>query len=60
MSVHLMKERKGNFVKTKCGQPGDTTVWWREVTCDRCIPLLNTHLARQPEVKRKRIIPRQP
>lgn len=37
--IHQIKEVKGNEVKTKCGKTVTkmyATVWWREVTCERC------------------------
>jgi hypothetical protein len=37
--IHLLKERKGRDVTTKCGQKAearDTTVWWTDVTCPEC------------------------
>ena len=47
LSTHLMKERTGKVVVTKCGviadvsarQPVKTTAWASEVTCARCRPV---------------------
>ena len=38
--IHMLKERKGQEVLTKCGVLGKaevtTTVWWTDLTCPDC------------------------
>ena len=37
--IHMLKERKGSDVVTKCGSKAasaDTTVWWTDLTCPDC------------------------
>lgn len=45
LSTHMVKERTGKAVTTKCGviadtssrQPVKVTMWGSEVTCSRCV-----------------------
>jgi hypothetical protein len=37
--IHMLKERKGSEVTTKCGSMGNmdiVTVWWTDITCKDC------------------------
>lgn len=41
--IHLLRERKGKDVTSKCGQSvsiGHTTIWHRDVTCILCLGLM--------------------
>ena len=37
--IHMLKERKGPDITTKCGSMGTmdiATVWWTDITCPDC------------------------
>ena len=53
---HLLKERKGKDVTSKClAHPTieETTAWWTDVTCPDCLALMKPPRARRRLVKKK-------